>query len=116
MYSLNNNNLFNSIIEWAGSYAVEKIVTLVASKYGVNLSPAGISFLVFIGSYSVLKKYDASLAMDAWNNSSDGKICIQRISSYGYPVNYYFSWEGNYCSSSPYELWNPTFYKGQYDI
>ncbi|MFA9396787.1 MAG: hypothetical protein ACERKV_00780 [Clostridiaceae bacterium] len=116
VYSLNNSSLFNDVIIWSASYGIEIIISLVLSKYGLAISPIGISFLVFIGSWTVLEKYDAYSAMNAWKNSSTDKIVIQRVSNQGWPVNYYFAWESNYCSPDPYYNWNPTFYRDEYDI
>lgn len=115
VYARNNSNLFNDVISWAGTYAVEQIAAKILAKYGISIPAVGISFLIFVGSYAVLQKYDASMAFSAYNKSAENKICIQRVTNQGFPVNYYFPWTG-YCTPSPYGAWNPIFYPSKYDI
>lgn len=111
------DNLFNQVIEWAASgLSYLNIQDYIKAKFNLNISIAGIVFLIGIGSFEVIQWLDTVAMNTAVSKSKNGSISIMRTTVGGYPTNIYTPWDSSYVNDNPYENFNPTWHKGVYDI
>ena len=108
------SSLISSIVSLLVNHSASAVSSIIASTYGVTLSPSAILFLSGIGTYSAITWLDTAALTTATNNNS--KICITRTMVYGYPSDIYTGWSGNYVVPNPYSAFNPVFRKSVYDV
>lgn len=117
-----DSSLVSTVITWVAgdlsASALEKVAAKIAAKYGVWLTRAGILLIVAVGTYEAISWIDQVMFNTAMHNCTlaQQKISITRTTTNGWPTNMYFAWNSNYVSCSPYESYNPTFYKGTNDL
>lgn len=93
---------------------IEIIVTKLLANYGLALSYAQVFFLAYSVSSEVYDLLNIYSINNAVSNSDDNKVSIQFCEADGWPVNYYYAWEGNTVYDSPWEAFNADFYAGDY--
>ncbi len=119
--TISNSNIYNFIHDNQVLYPIaEALAEAVNDYYNIDqdteFTAPGINFILEIPVWAWLGGYDEWAIRTAKSNSDDDKIVIQKLTNNGWPVTYYFAWEGNFCSASPYEAWTPTFHSGEYDL
>lgn len=115
--AMKTETLLDQVADWAfQGLSYLKIQELVQAKFGLDLTMPGIVFLVGIGSFEAVQWLDSVAMHTAVSKSKEGAISITRTTVEGYPTNVYAPWDTYYVNPNPYESFNPTWHKGEYDI
>lgn len=93
---------------------VTKIIQTIAAKYGVQLSRIGVMFLISLP-LVISWMNDMALAL-AVKNSPSGKIVIVSCMEDGILATYYWGWDSDYVSLSPWDDCTGTFEKGAFNF
>ena len=92
---------------------VETIAAQILMNFGLSLSTSSV---IFLYSASMLYLYD-TVNINSFANalsSGSGAVRIDYATLGGWPVNYYYSWDGVTVTNSPWQDFNPTFHRGIY--
>ena len=117
VYVRNNQSIFNLIIQKSlEGLSAGGIATWLEVSKDIVISEAAIVIVITCATFAVMRWLDTVSMVKAQSNSSTRKIYIIRSSANGVYVNMYYPWNSNYVSASPFEDFNPQFYRNVYDI
>jgi len=108
------SSLIGTVINWLASYPASTVATMINNAYGLSLTPTAVLFIAGLGTYNAIQWIDTAALVSVTNQYS--RIRITRLTIGGYPSNVYAGWTGSYVTDDPYSVFNPTFYRGVYDI
>lgn len=95
------------------SAAIETLAAQILMQFGLSLSTSSI---IFLYSASMMYLYD-TVNVNSFANAisgGSGAVRIDYATLAGWPVNYYYSWDGVTVTNSPWQDFTPTFHRGIY--
>lgn len=96
-----------------GVTAIQEALLDASGNYYTETQIAFLAFDVSVGLFRVLNYSSLKRARDA---SANNKVRIEYCSSGGWPINYYYAWEGNYVDCTPWEDFEPRFRAGYFNV
>lgn len=97
-------------------YTTEEIINVIYYNFDVILTAALVEVPFLGGFLSFYRDIDLMSFRNAYYNSSSGKVRIDSVTIDGYLIKYYYTWESNYVTNSPWEDYEPIFYEGLYSF
>lgn len=92
---------------------VEAIAAQIFTRFGLSLSTTSV---IFLYSASMLYLYDI-VNINSFANAiqaGSGAVRIDYTTLAGWPVNYYYAWNGITVTDSPWQDFSPVFHRGIY--
>lgn len=97
-------------------YTTEEIIDIIYNNFDVILTEILVE-VPFMGNFfNFYHTVDLISFRNAYYNSQSGKVRIDYATIDGYPINYYYTWESDYVTDSPWEDYQPIFYEGIYSF
>lgn len=93
--------------------AIETLAAQIMMRFGLSLSTSSI---IFLYSASMMYLY-GTVNVNSFANAisgGSGAVRIDYATLAGWPVNYYYSWDGVTVTNSPWQDFTPTFHRGIY--
>lgn len=93
----------------------EAIAASILARFGIAFETTSIFFLY---SAAMIYLYD-TVNTNSFANAirgGSGAVRIDYTTLGGWPVNYYYAWGGTTVTNSPWQDFNPVFYRGVYNL
>ncbi|MBQ2900329.1 MAG: hypothetical protein IJE49_12710 [Agathobacter sp.] len=109
------NGLYDLILKLiADNLDWDTIIYKILIKFGVEFTKGQLLFIASSYFYNIYRGIDLAMFGNTLTNAGLDGVRIDFTTVGGWPVNYYYVWDSDYVTDSPWQDFGPNFYKGIY--